>query len=130
MFPLFLSPYNSEGPYRCPVDNEEFVRSQVCFIRARFQYALLFVFLTCSVQVRKDRGCLKELQGLEIECTTQPSPCNWKGPLTALEVRTMLLAVFIISNTHSFVVLCRKTQMCCSWCDHKYSVYGYTHNIV
>ena len=37
-------------------------------------------------QVRADRGCLKELQSLEIECTTQPTPCNWRGPLTKLEV--------------------------------------------
>lgn len=85
MFPLFLP---SEGPYRCPVDNEEFVRSQVCYIGARFLIctSVIYFFLACSVQVRKDRGCLKELQGLEIECTTQPTPCNWKGPLTALEV--------------------------------------------
>jgi hypothetical protein len=50
----------SEGPFRCPVDREEFRRTEV----------------------RHDKGCQKELQRLEIECTT---PCGWKGPLPSLE---------------------------------------------
>jgi hypothetical protein len=54
---------HGEGPYRCPVDNEEFER----------------------IEVRQDRGCLKELQSLEIECTTRPTPCGWRGPLPSLE---------------------------------------------
>jgi hypothetical protein len=51
---------HGEGPFRCPVDREEFRRTEV----------------------RHDKGCQKELQRLEIECTT---PCGWKGPLPSLE---------------------------------------------
>ncbi|CAI8057723.1 TNF receptor-associated factor 5 [Geodia barretti] len=54
---------NNKAPYKCPVDGTEFKRHEV----------------------RKDRGCLKELQRLEIECTTKPTSCGWRGPLPNLE---------------------------------------------
>jgi hypothetical protein len=53
----------NKAPYKCPVDGTEFNANEV----------------------RKDRGCLKELQGLEIECTTKPTSCGWRGHLPNLE---------------------------------------------
>ncbi|CAI8040995.1 TNF receptor-associated factor 2 [Geodia barretti] len=35
--------------------------------------------------VRKDRGCQREIESLEVDCPTQPHPCSWRGKLTDME---------------------------------------------
>ncbi|CAI8027242.1 TNF receptor-associated factor 2 [Geodia barretti] len=35
--------------------------------------------------VRKDRGCQREIEFLEVDCPTQPRPCLWRGKLTDME---------------------------------------------
>jgi TNF receptor-associated factor 4 len=35
--------------------------------------------------IRKDRGCQREIESLEIDCPTEPEPCPWRGKLTAME---------------------------------------------
>ena len=39
-----------------------------------------------SRQIRSDKGCHKEICGLEVDCLTRPSPCHWRGRLVEIEV--------------------------------------------
>jgi len=39
-----------------------------------------------SRQIRSDKGCHKEICGLEVDCPTRPSPCHWRGRLVEIEV--------------------------------------------
>jgi len=58
---------------------------------------LLFVFcgeitlysylLVLVLQIKKDKGCKKEIEQLRIGCQSSP-PCGWEGSLPKLEVRT------------------------------------------
>lgn len=38
------------------------------------------------LQVRKDRGCVKEIAALKVDC---PKACGWKGFLVQFEVSTL-----------------------------------------
>jgi len=54
----------SEGPFSCPIDGEAFE----------------------ATEIRNDKGCHKEICGLEVHCPTRPSPCHWRGRLVEIEV--------------------------------------------
>ena len=55
-------------------------------------YPLSFPFLTFTRQIRNDRGCHKEICGLEVDCPTRPTPCDWRGKLVKIEVLNSTIA--------------------------------------
>jgi TNF receptor-associated factor 3 len=55
--------HSSESVFTCAVDGAKYKRRDV----------------------RKDRGCQREIESLEVDCPTQPHPCSWRGKLTDME---------------------------------------------
>ena len=49
-------------------------------------------YLPLSSQIRNDRGCHKEICGLEVDCPTRPTPCDWRGQLVKIEVLNATIA--------------------------------------
>jgi hypothetical protein len=57
----------NDEDYRCPVDEEKFEKEEV----------------------RRDRGCQKEISSLLVDCPIRPNPCSWRGPLVEIEVHRL-----------------------------------------
>ena len=54
------------------------------------------VGVTVLLKVRKDRGCQREIESIEVDCPTQPEPCTWRGKLTDMEVYTYIYIMNVI----------------------------------